>query len=674
MNVIHQIKMDLQVPEIVPAVHAVQMDSNTRVIKATLYSAGVPYAIGDGSEVSLACVKPDRTKCWYDTLPDGEKAAKIEGNTVSITLIPEALKVPGAVKATIVIRNALSDQISSFPFLICVAPNPAAGETVSNSFYRISSLEELNEAWNEILEKLNTGLDMGGHPIDGVGRLGLTYYGSPEGVFVHAMDTAFDTNNQALYGVVKLEESTADRPVIIRGVADGLEDDDAVTVKQLKSAMNPSANEKYFDITEYGMVSLKPAYRGVGRNASKYSHSDNGVGNVGSQYEELPEMLTIPDSVNGIPVTSLAPGMFANHHRIKVINMPGTVDEIPDYFVFRSLSIEEVKGCSGVSRLGDRAFYNSNIRKILMPNLLEIRGQNNFQSCYFLQIVDIGNVKTIPTNCFRVCERLLRVNGGSGVTEVGSQAFLCATRLKSAPFIANLTSIGDYGFYRCRVNYPFESHPNKAGFGANSTYAAYNPVDFWTAATPTACETPLCATFNQGDERWENTTANADPWYRWAGDCCINSEAAAYSILTQDDTVTPLTYLDEVKKVLDTPPDINTPASWPLYTVQDRLTSLGYTVSEALYYSSNLTDLYDALSSGNLVIAECINGDIVAEANDSSYHAVLLHGINEDGEVMAHDSAGLCYAVGVYEPITFSMPIQALTKADYRFYIIEKEA
>lgn len=436
----------------------------------------------------------------------------------------------------------------------------------------------------------------------------------------------------------------------------------------------PKADKKYFDITEYGMASLKPAYRGIGRNASQYSHSDNGVGNVGSQYEELPEVLTIPDMVNGIPVTSLAPGMFANHHRIKVITVPETVDEIPDYFVFRSLSIEEVKGCSGVSRLGDRAFYVSNIRKILMPNLLEIKGQNNFQTCCFLQIVDIGNVKKIPENCFKSCERLLRVNGGSGVTEVGAQAFLCATRLKSVPFAANLTSIGDYGFYRCRVNYPWENHPNKTGFGANSTYAAYNPVDFWTGKTYTAHETPLCATFNQGDPRWENETANADPWYRWAGDCCINSEAVAYSILTQDDTVTPLTYLDEVKKVIDTPPNINDQSSWPLYTVQERLTALGYTVGEPLYYSSGLKTLYNALAKGKLAIAECINGDTVAEASVSSYHAVLLHGINEDGEVMAHDSAGWSYILGVYEPITFSMPIQALTKANYRFYIVEKEA
>ena len=506
-----------------------------------------------------------------------------------------------------------------------------------------------------------------------VSRLDLVSEGNNEGVLMYAMDTAFDTNNQALYGVVKLEESTADRPVIIRGVADGLEDDDVVTVKQLKSVMNPSADEKYFDITEYGMVSLKPEYRGVGRSASKYSHSDNGVGNVGSQYEELPELLTIPDTVNGIPVTSLAPGMFAQHHRIKIITIPETVDEIPDYFAFRSLSIEEVKGCSGVSRLGDRAFYNSNIRKILMPILLEIRGQKNFDSCFFLQIVDIGNVKSIPEYCFKVCERLLRVNGGSGVTEVGSQAFLCATRLKSAPFIANLTSIGDYGFYRCRVNYPWESHPNKAGFGANSTYAAYNPVDFWTEKTYTACETPLYATFNQGNPLWENDTANADPWYRWAGDCCINSEAVAHSIFTQDDTVTPLTYLDDVKDVMETPPDINTQASWPLYTVKERLTALGYIVSDALYYNNDLQTLYDALASEKLVIAQCINGDTNAESDGRSYHAVLLHGINEDGEVMVHDSAGWCYAVGVYEPITFSMPIQALTKADYRFYIVDKQ-
>ena len=55
----------------------------------------------------------------------------------------------------------------------------------------------------------------------------------------------------------------------------------------------------YFNITDDGILSLKPEYRDA-TNKDTYINdiSDNGVNKKGSKYDELPEDLTIPFIVN----------------------------------------------------------------------------------------------------------------------------------------------------------------------------------------------------------------------------------------------------------------------------------------------------------------------------------------------------------------------------------------
>ena len=62
MIVIHKIKIDMQASAVPEVVNVVQLDSNTRVIQAALYSGNVPFEIGNNASVSLACFKPDRTR------------------------------------------------------------------------------------------------------------------------------------------------------------------------------------------------------------------------------------------------------------------------------------------------------------------------------------------------------------------------------------------------------------------------------------------------------------------------------------------------------------------------------------------------------------------------------------------------------------------------------------
>lgn len=246
MTVEHYIKIDLQAPAVPPVVNTVQLDSNTRVIKAALYSGGVPFEIGNDASVSLACFKPDRTKCWYDQLPNGSSAASIDGNVVSVTLAPEVLTVAGSVNASIVIRNGLSKQISTFPFWIYVVGNPAAGISISNNYYKVSDLESLNNFLEDVVlcTEQNIPPEKQAQARANIGAMAEGTQGniiiSTSGEKVEEVVLETETRKN---GSVVLQhysggfEQGAEIPTILGNIANGERDSDAATVGQLKSAL-----------------------------------------------------------------------------------------------------------------------------------------------------------------------------------------------------------------------------------------------------------------------------------------------------------------------------------------------------------------------------------------------------------------------------------------------------
>lgn len=153
MKILHTLTFDLLTNGVPPIVDAVQADSNTRVIQATFWQGSEAVILDAGAAVSLACVKPDKTQCWYDTLPDGTKAATADGNSVSVTLAPEVMSCAGDVTACIVIHDS-GGQISTFPFKIRVSRNPAAGNAISNSYYKVSTLEQINAVLDEMTTEI----------------------------------------------------------------------------------------------------------------------------------------------------------------------------------------------------------------------------------------------------------------------------------------------------------------------------------------------------------------------------------------------------------------------------------------------------------------------------------------------------------------------------------------
>ena len=150
MIITTKLSIDMQnnVPR--PVISAVQNDSNSRAIEFLFYSGCTPWTIPDGITAALSYSKPDGTAGIYDKLPDGAEAFSISGTAISAIMAPQMLTVPGEVKAAIVLSDANSTQLSTFPFIVNVVASPNPGKIVSENYCYYTNLDAINEAINAL--------------------------------------------------------------------------------------------------------------------------------------------------------------------------------------------------------------------------------------------------------------------------------------------------------------------------------------------------------------------------------------------------------------------------------------------------------------------------------------------------------------------------------------------
>lgn len=160
MNITKKIIMSLDRWDNTIVVDAVQDDSNTRAVSIALTSAGQPWQIPAGATAAIRFKKADGKVGLYDTLPNNEPAYVISDNVVTVTLVPEVLTVDGAVDVSVALYNG-SSMVGTFPFVVNVAPNPAAGQVVSNNYYYLKTCDAIIKAFEGQIESDYLSLEYG---------------------------------------------------------------------------------------------------------------------------------------------------------------------------------------------------------------------------------------------------------------------------------------------------------------------------------------------------------------------------------------------------------------------------------------------------------------------------------------------------------------------------------
>lgn len=431
--------------------------------------------------------------------------------------------------------------------------------------------------------------------------------------------------------------------------------------------------DKYFDIDIDGMVCLKPAYRGAlpeKRSAYTYAISDAGIGVVGTKNSELPERVVIPDMVKGLPVKSMAVGMFCNNMVVKEIVLPAAVTAIPDAWC-RESCVEKVLNTQNITSIGGFGFQKSRLLYANFPNLQTILGKAAFYICSNLRFANIGNVTAIPSRCFAQCGSLTEVKSNQAVTSIGDHAFATTESLRKVSFLPptdKMQSVGERAFFSTGLNFTnAQWNSFSDNFGTEATPAQIHQ-DIWSECAVTPHLNGLPTALGQTDPRWKdlpiytgtNNYGETQKTYYYG--CVFFAIITAYCGLhnLSFDTVQNLAaYLDDHH------------SGWrPLFSsnvehIAPFITHLGMTCEQLPFPDASSTDtlaqktaklqhLYDQISSGKYITFTVRGGESMYDG-----HAVVAFGLTEDKRFVISNSAGTL-TPNMYGSTQYALPYQNL--------------
>ena len=216
--------------------------------------------------------------------------------------------------------------------------------------------------------------------------------------------------------------------------------------------------DPYYQISEDGILSLAPEYRGAGLDELPNSVSDNGAGVVGSKHNELPEILVIPQTFHYAMVSGLAEGMFFRNQRVKKIALPIGTATIPSHFCNQANSLEKIYNTKDVVSIGDYAFLQTKITR-----------------------VDLSAAASIGESAFGQCRELKKIVGGSNVQSIGSGEFVYTPKLKNIDTMLDSIKakgssaiLSDGAMYLSSVKYDWEQLSDSVAEGTNPTPYQWN--------------------------------------------------------------------------------------------------------------------------------------------------------------------------------------------------------
>lgn len=427
--------------------------------------------------------------------------------------------------------------------------------------------------------------------------------------------------------------------------------------------------EKYFDITEEGIISLKPEYRGkynnltaaadsvVASTSLPYAVSDNGVDEVGSKYYELPHEIYIPLTVNGIIVTGYQKGIFACNLRVERIVLNPNVTALNSAFVYRAFNFKELYNTEHITSVGPSCFIHTKIKDIKFPNLTSL-SPDAFRTCPELEYANIGKLKDIPKQAFVCCYKLKGVEINEPVNTIGNGAFLNCYNLRTIDNIVTpnvTTSIGKSAFVGCRATYDWASLTG-CTFSSYATADQLHATKFWEGVEFTPCENQAKSFLSQQDIRWQDVITDPEKPATFSIGCEAMSVMGVWCSLynvTVDDA---RDYLEICKKngtefkYVDN--GLNTENAHAFYNAM----GLSYSaIAWGGFSKGSVENIYKALAEGKYVIIEVPKGPDYVNG-----HVVAITGISPMGELLIQDPANTGFPTGIRENSYGKVPIQNL--------------
>ena len=163
------------------------------------------------------------------------------------------------------------------------------------------------------------------------------------------------------------------------------------------------------------------------------------------------EIITIPASFKGKPVTSIAEGGFKNYRSLKAITIPESVTIIGAQAFFGCTALTSITIPQGVTTIEKETFqYCSSLESVAIPTSVKSINQYAFFACNSLtSIVIPEGVTIIEDNVFHGCGKLASVVLPKGITYIRDHTFCECPSLTSVNIPDGVTGIGTMAFICC---------------------------------------------------------------------------------------------------------------------------------------------------------------------------------------------------------------------------------
>jgi hypothetical protein len=220
--------------------------------------------------------------------------------------------------------------------------------------------------------------------------------------------------------------------------------------------------------------------------ATDFNYLTNGGSITINGYKGPGGAVIIPDSISGLPVTSVAGFAFYSSSSLTRVTIPNSVTSIAAYAFYSCTSLTNVVIGSSVTNLGSPAFsscaslsaitvdngnpvyaseagilFNKTLTTLIqypmglagsytISNRVTAIGNGAFSSCAGLTRVTIpSSIHNISDSAFNNCTGLTNVIIPNSVTNIGSMAFMSCSSLASITIPNGVLSLGDNAFNYC---------------------------------------------------------------------------------------------------------------------------------------------------------------------------------------------------------------------------------
>lgn len=161
------------------------------------------------------------------------------------------------------------------------------------------------------------------------------------------------------------------------------------------------------------------------------------------------KQLTVPDIIDGEPITAVADGAFAGNHFIEQVTLPDAVtvlgaDAFADCPLLRKLN------APGVTEIGARCFQNAAaLTAVNIADQLTAVGTAAFSGCAALTACALAGIDALPNQLFEGCS-LLQTVEIPDAKRIGSGVFSgCAALTRIDADWQCITAIGSRAFENC---------------------------------------------------------------------------------------------------------------------------------------------------------------------------------------------------------------------------------